>query len=285
MFPDRSLFPFESRYFTLPDGNKMHYVDEGSGPLVLLVHGTPEWSFGWRELIVLLRDRYRCVAPDLLGFGLSDKPVTADYSCKAHGARLEAFIEGLGLRDFHVVCNDFGLSIAMSCVLKHPDRTRKVSFFNGWMWPLDKDPHYSGPARVMRSFFGRWMYKWFNFPVRVVMPAAYGDRSRLTKAMHHHYKMALPDPASREAAYRFAFELLDATDWWADLWAQRGKLSDKPVLIFWGLKDKFVPPYELDKWTAALPGAEVIRFEDAGHFVQEEKPREMAAALDRFFTG
>lgn len=284
MFPDRTLFPFESRYFTLPGGEKMHYIDEGAGPAILFVHGTPEWSFGWRELIGLLRDRYRCIAPDHLGFGLSDKPLSADYSCKAHGERLEAFIEGLGLRDFHVVCNDFGLSIAMSSVMQHPERTARISFFNGWMWPLDQDPHYAGPARVMRSFFGRWMYKWFNFPVRVVMPAAFGDRSRLTKAMHWHYKMALPNPDSRVAAYRFSHELLDATDWWAGLWAQRDKLLDKDILVFWGMKDRFVPPYELDKWIAALPHARVVRFEDAGHFVQEEKPVEMAEALHDFWA-
>ncbi len=135
----------------------------------------------------------------------------------------------------------------------------------------------------MRTALGRMMYKWFNFPVNVVMPAAFGDRSKLTKAMHRHYKKALPDAASRTAAYRFAWELLDAGPWWAALWSQREKLLTKPVLIFWGLKDTFVPPYELEKWTAALPHARVVRFDDAGHFVQEEKPAEMAAALRAFF--
>ena len=281
---DRSLYPFESRFCTLPDGAKMHYLDEGAGPVVLFVHGTPEWSFGWRELILLLRDRFRCVAIDHLGFGSSDKPVGADYSCRAHAGRLAAFVKSLDLRDICLVANDFGLSIGMSYVLDHPDNVRKVSFFNGWMWPLDKDPHYAGPARVMRSFLGRWMYKRFNFPVRVVMPAAFGDRTRLTKAMHRHYKMALPDPASRQAAYTFALELLDATSWWAGLWARCKALENKPVLIFWGMKDSFVPPYELDKWVAALPEARVVRFADAGHFVQEEKPAEMADALAGFFA-
>ncbi len=280
---DRRLFPFESRFLTLPDGSRLHYVDEGQGPTILFVHGTPEWSFGWRELILLLRDRYRCVALDHLGFGLSDKPVDADYSCRAHGERLGAFVAQIGLQDIHLVANDFGLSIGMSYVLAHLDNVQKISLFNGWMWPLDPDLHYARPARVMRTAFGRMMYKWFNFPVNVVMSAAFGDRSKLTKAMHRHYKKALPDAASRTAAYRFAWELLDAGPWWAALWSQREKLLTKPVLIFWGLKDTFVPPYELEKWTAALPHARVVRFDDAGHFVQEEKPAEMAAALRAFF--
>ena len=130
-------------------------LDEGAGPAtILFVHGTPEWSFGWRELILRLRDRYRCVAPDHLGFGLSDKPAGADYSCRAHAERLTAFIERLGLRDFHVVANDFGLSIGLSYALAHPGNVQKISLFNGWMWSLDTDPHYARPARIMRGWLG-----------------------------------------------------------------------------------------------------------------------------------
>lgn len=280
---DRSLFPFESRWLELPGGERLHYIDEGRGPTILFVHGTPEWSFGWRELITGLHDRYRCVALDHLGFGLSGKPAGADYSCRAHAARLAAFIERLGLRDFYLVANDFGLSIGVSYALAHPDQVLKISMFNGWMWPVDGDPHYSGPARVMRTWFGRMLYKTFNFPVTVVLPAAFGDRRKLTKAVHAHYKKALPDPKSRVGAYTFARELLDAGPWWAELWAQRALLAAKPVLIFWGLKDKFVPPYELEKWAAALPQAEIVRFENAGHFVQEEEPERMASALRNFF--
>lgn len=280
---DRQLFPFESRWLELSGGARLHYVDEGRGAPVLFVHGTPEWSFGWRALLLGLRDHYRCIAPDHLGFGLSDKAPGADYSCRAHAARLAEFIERLGLFDFHLVCNDFGLSIALSYALQNPDNVRKISFFNGWMWPLDSDAHYAGPARVMRGWLGRFLYKRLNFPVNFVLPAAFGDRKKLTRAVHRHYKMALPDAASRVAAYAFARELLDAGPWWAGLWAKRELLAAKPVLIFWGLKDKFVPPYELEKWTAALPRAEVVRFENAGHFVQEEEPERMIAALRRFF--
>lgn len=281
---DRSLFPFESRYHSLPGGSRMHYIDEGSGPAtILFVHGTPEWSFGWRELVLSLRDHYRCVAPDHLGFGLSGKPPEADYSCQAHAERLAAFIEALGLRDFHLVANDFGLSIALSYALEQPDRVGKISFFNGWMWPLNDDPHYARPARVMRTAFGRFCYQALNFPVNVVMPAAFGDRSKLSSAMHRHYKKALPDWPSRKGAYTFARELIDAGPWWAGLWARRDVLTRKDVLIFWGLKDSFVPPYEMDKWTAALPQAQVVRLPEAGHFAQEEEPALMAGALREFF--
>lgn len=280
---NRDLFPFESRYIDI-DGRRMHYVDEGAGTPIVFSHGTPEWSFGWRDLIKSLRGQFRCIAPDLLGFGLSDKPSDADYSVQAHARRFEQFIEKLGLQDLCLAGNDFGLSIALAYAVRHPENVQRFSLFNGWMWPLDTDPHYARPARWMRSWLGRQLYLRFNFPVRVIMPAAYGDKRRLTPEVHRHYKMALPSPEARRAAYAFSAELLDAGPFWADLWSQVDCLAAKPGLIFWGMKDSFVPPYELEKWQNALPQARVIRLEQAGHFVQEEEPERMAAELAAFFA-
>lgn len=273
------LFPFESRFVEI-DGHQIHYIDEGTGPVLLFSHGTPEWSFGWRELVQGLRGSFRCIAPDLLGMGLSDKPAQADYSCMAHSERLGKFIEKLGLRSYSIIANDFGLSIALGQAIFHPDRVEKICLFNGWMWRLDTDPHYARPARMMKSWLGRLLYLQFNFPVKVVMPAAFGNRKKyLTREVHRHYKMALPDAASRVAAYAFSAELLNANDWWAQLWEQRSRLQGKIGLIFWGMKDTFVPTYELEKWIQAFPEARVVRCPEAGHFVQEECAAEMLDAL------
>ncbi len=280
---NRELYPFESRYLDL-DGHRMHYIDEGAGTPIVFSHGTPEWSFGWRDLVKGLRGQFRCIAPDLLGFGLSDKPAGADYSVHAHARRLEQFIEKLELKNLHLVANDFGLSIALAYAIRRPENVQKISFFNGWMRPLQDDPHYARPARWMQTWLGRLLYLRFNFPVTVVMPAAYGDKKKLTPDVHRHYKLALPTPESRRAAYTFSGELLGASSFWADLWKQTDRLADKPVLIFWGMKDSFVPPYELDNWQKALPHARVIRLEQAGHFAQEEEPERMTDALRRFFV-
>ncbi len=257
----------------------MHYIDEGEGIPLLLSHGTPEWSFGWRDIIKGLRGHFRCIAPDLLGFGLSDKPADADYSVAAHARRMGLFIEKLGLRDLHVMGNDFGLSIAFEYVLQNPANVQKISLFNGWMWPLNDDPHYAKPARWMRSWLGRMLYLRFNFPVNVIMPAAFGNKKNLSPEIHRHYKQALPSPAARRAAYVFSSELLQAGPFWANQWQQVSKLAEKPCLIFWGMKDTFVPPYELEKWEKALPQAKIIRFEHAGHFVQEEMAEQMVEAV------
>jgi haloalkane dehalogenase len=145
---NRDLFPFTSHFIEI-DGHQIHYLDEGEGPVILFSHGTPEWSFGWRDLVKGLRGHFRCVAPDLLGMGLSEKPVHADYSCAAHAARLEGFIRQLGLRDICIVANDFGLSIALSYAIRHPESVRHIAIFNGWMWRVDTDRHYSLPAKIM----------------------------------------------------------------------------------------------------------------------------------------
>ncbi|TAE50453.1 MAG: alpha/beta fold hydrolase [Bacteroidetes bacterium] len=279
---NRTLYPFSDHFLEI-EGQQMHYVDEGSGPVILFAHGTPEWSFGWRELIADLRKEYRCIAPDMIGFGLSDKPVDGDYRVEAHAKRLEAFIQQLGLKDIYLIANDFGLSISLYSVIHHPQLFQKVSFFNGWMRQLDKDPHYSAPAKVMHGALGRFLYLRLNFPVNVITPAAFGDRKKLTPEVHRHYKRALSRPDERHGAYTFSRELLGAGSFWADLEAQLPKLSTMPFLIFWGMKDAFVPPSELAIWEKALPHAEVIRLEKAGHFAQEEAPEEMIAALRRFF--
>lgn len=276
---DRNLFPFESKFINI-DGYRMHYIDEGSGPVILFSHGTPEWSFGWRDLINPLRAHFRCVAPDLLGMGLSDKPQDAGYMPADHAARLEKFIDQLGLKNICIVGNDFGLSIALSYAINHPDNVLKISIFNGWMWRLDTDPHYGRPLRLFQGAFGRMLYRRFNFPVNVIMPAAFGNRKKyLTPAIYQHYKKALPDYTSRVAAYAFVKAILYSGDWWDSLWQQRDMLQRKIALIFWGMKDTFVPPYELKKWRAAFPEAKVVECPEAGHFVQEEAAEVMAKEI------
>ncbi|MBK9338614.1 MAG: alpha/beta fold hydrolase [Lewinellaceae bacterium] len=200
---NRNRFPFESRFVEI-DGHRMHYIDEGVGKPILFSHGTPEWSFGWRDIVQGLRGQFRCIAPDLLGFGLSDKPTDADYSVAAHARRMEQFIQQLGLRDFHVVANDFGLSIAFHYVLRHPEQVQRISFFNGWMWPLHTDPHYARPARIMRTWLGRLLYLRFNFPVTVVMPAAFGDKRNLIRKSTATTNKPCPtrNPAGRPILFR-----------------------------------------------------------------------------------
>ena len=277
---NKELYPFQSHFITI-ENNQLHYIDEGSGPTLLFVHGTPEWSFGYRDVIKQLRRSFRCVAIDLLGFGLSDKPKAADYTCAGHSRRLTMLIEHLDLKNFSVVANDFGGSISLGYVLDHPNNVNKIVLFNTWMRSLKNDKHYSGPAKILNSWLGRFLYLNMNAPVNTIMPAAYGDKRKLSSEVHRHYKAALPR-GKRIAAYAFALELSNANVWWQNLWERLHTLSPNKFLFFWGMKDKFIPPFELENWKSRLPGIRCMMFEDAGHFVQEERPDEMSKAIEEF---
>jgi len=279
---DRTLYPFTSHWLKVEE-NELHYIDEGQGEVLLFVHGTPEWSFGFRDLVKALRDSYRCVAVDLLGFGLSDKPPGEFYTCAAHAGRLEKFIQQLGLKNINIVANDFGGSIAMSYALQHPENVNRIVLFNTWMRSLKAEPHYTRPARIIRSIFGKFLYQTLNAPVNTIMPAAYGDKKKLTKKVHQHYKDALPK-GDRKGPYGFGLEMSYAHEWWQQLWDNIDRLEANRFLIFWGLKDSFILPAELAQWKSKLPGATFVEFDDAGHFVQEEKPQEMVRGIREFFV-
>jgi pimeloyl-ACP methyl ester carboxylesterase len=279
---DKNLFPFESKWIDI-DGDFLHYVDEGEGKVILFAHGTPEWSFGYRDLIKSLSQKFRCVAIDMLGFGLSDKRADADYTCRAHAQRLASVIEKLNLQDITIVANDFGGSIALAYAIRNPGNIRTIALFNTWMWSLKDDKHFAGPAKIARSWFGRFLYLRLNAPVNFIMPAAFGDKTKLTRNVHAHYKQAL-QKGDRQAAFTFAKELLDASEWWQTLWDQADVLKGKSILIFWGMKDKFILPKELEKWKSKFPAATIIPFDDAGHFVQEEKAAEMSKVIEKVLT-
>jgi pimeloyl-ACP methyl ester carboxylesterase len=281
---DKELYPFQSHWINI-DGNEIHYVSEGSGDVILFVHGTPEWSFGYRDLIKDLRADYRCVALDLLGFGLSDKPAAGDFTVKAQADRLQKFIDRLELKNITLVANDFGGGIGVSYALRHPDNVSRIILFNTWMRSLRNDKHYSGPSRVINSWLGKVLYLNLNFAVKILMPASFGDKRKLTRKIHDHYKNALPDSCNRLAPFVFAKEIMNASEWWQSQWEQLHNLSRKPVLIFWGMKDTFVPMYELENWQSKLPNAKIVTFEDAGHFVHEEKPTEMLSSIRDFLLG
>ncbi|HMC97960.1 MAG TPA: alpha/beta fold hydrolase, partial [Flavobacteriales bacterium] len=267
-----------------PDG-RLHYVDEGSGPILLFVHGTPEWSFAFRHLIKAFRATHRCIAIDHLDFGLSDKPMYADYSVAAHARRFQRFVDHLGLRNVTVIVMDFGGGIGLQHVLDHPENVAGVVLCDTWMWPLHEDPRFARPARIARSWLGRQLYLRFGFSVNVMMPSAYGDRKKLTGTAHAHYRNALPDARSRLATHAFAKEILDAGPFWARQWERVERLREIPALVCWGLKDRFLPADLLERWRQALPTAMVRTFPNAGHFLQEEAPGELAQAIRAFLEG
>lgn len=259
-------------------------MDEGHGPVLLFVHGTPDWSFGFRNLISAFSSTHRCVALDHLGFGLSDKPADADLTVAAHSRRLQAFIDHLGLQHLTLIVTDFGGGIGLQHALERPANVKRLVLYNTWLWDLMPDKRFSGPTAIMKSWLGRFLYLRMGFSVNVMMPNAYGDKKKLDKATHAHYQRALPDPAARAATFACVQEIKNAGPFWQAQWAQVDRLRTIPTLLCWGLKDRFFPPDLLERWKQALPHADVRTYAEAGHFVHEEAAARLIGDIQAFLN-
>ena len=134
--PDPLLYPFTSRWFDSSRG-RVHYIDEGDGPPLLLCHGNPTWSFLYRHIVVALRDRFRCIAPDYLGFGLSERPDGFGYTIAEHASVLGEFVDHLGLDRYLTMGQDWGGPISMAVAVGRAQRVRGVVLGNTWFWPTD----------------------------------------------------------------------------------------------------------------------------------------------------
>lgn len=268
-FVDREAYPFESHWLDV-DGGRMHYVDEGEGPVVLLVHGTPTWSFVWRDLITDLSRDHRVVAMDHVGFGLSDKPTDWDYTPAAHADNVVQLVETLDLDDVTLVVHDFGGPIGLGAGRAVQARVDRVVVLNTWMWSLADDERAVKTSDFVSGPVGRYLCLERNFSTRPLIPYVYGDKSRLDAHTHEQYTHVFADPETRVGHWRLGEELVGSSDWYAELWDDRGWLAERPVLFAWGGQDPTFDAAALERWTTALPQAEVVTFPDAGHFVQEE---------------
>ncbi len=278
---DRKEYPFKSHYLEL-DMGKMHYVDEGRGETIVMVHGNPTWSFVYRHLINGLSRNYQCIAMDHIGFGLSDKPEWWYYYPEDHAKNLNALIDRLDLKDVTLIVQDWGGPIGLSYAVSRPENVKRLIILNTWMWSVKGDPHYERFSKLMGGAVGRFLIRHFNFFVRVVMKKAMGDPSRLTAPIHQHYLKALERPEERKGCWTFPKQIIDSSVWLDSLWSQREKIKVKPALILWGMKDIAFREQELNRWVSLFPDSKVIRFTDAGHFVQEEKGNEMCKVIGKF---
>jgi haloalkane dehalogenase len=280
---DREAYPFTSRSLQLSEG-RVHYVDEGTGEPIVFVHGTPTWSFEYRALIRELRASHRCIAFDHLGFGLSERPTAFGYRPEDHARVFDEFVERLGLERFTLVVHDFGGPIALPFAEAHPERIARLVVLNSFMWPLE-DPKFVRQARMAGSALGRLLYRYLNFSLRVLMPSVYGDKRRLTPAIHEQYLAPFKEKAARETVlWALARSLLGSHAHYAALWANRARLATIPALILWGARDRAFSLEFFERWQRALPHAKVERLDDAGHWPHEEHPELVQRAVQRWIT-
>ena len=267
---DRQLYPFQPHVLEL-DAGEMHYVDEGQGRPVVLVHGSPAWSFMYRELIRGLAPNVRCVAPDLLGFGLSDAPPGWEHTPEAHAHSLRTLIERLELRDITLVVQGDGGPIGLAYAIEQPRNVRQVVLINTWMWPLD-----GGPRQRLQAALGGLRYRLPGLAEHTLQLDAAGERVR------EHYLRPLKSAQTRRAAAALARHRSASDGWYADLWQRSARLRSTPALVLWGLRDRGLPPDTLDRWRSALFEAQIVTFAEAGALLPEERGAALTPVISYF---
>jgi haloalkane dehalogenase len=275
---DAQEYPFEPHFFKTSVGD-MHYVDEGAGEPIIFVHGNPAWSFEFRKLIKEFSRTNRCIAPDMIGFGLSDKPLEYSYLPEEQAIHLDLFLESLPLENTTMVVGDWGGPIGLSYALNHPEKIKNIVIMNSWLWSVRSDWYYNVFSKFTGGPVGRWLIRRHNFFANTILRSTFGDKSKLTPKIHAQYLMPLSKPDERKGNWVLPGQIIGSSNWLASLWEKRDLLAGKNVLIAWGMKDIAFRKKELKTWIDAIPKARVVRFEDAGHFIPEEKPDELIAEI------
>jgi haloalkane dehalogenase len=279
--PDPELYPFTSRWFDSSRG-RVHYIDEGTGPVIVFFHGNPTWSFLYRNIIAGLRDRFRCIAPDYLGFGLSERPSEFTYRIDEHASVMGELVDHLELDRYLSMGQDWGGPISMAVGTDRADRVRGVVLGNTWFWPTS-ELSTKVFSVVMGSPPMQWAITKRNFFVERMIPA--GTSTSLDDAVMEHYRGVQPTPQDRAGVARMPKEILAARPLLERLSRDvPTKLGSKPALFVWGMKDfAFRPGPNLPRMREAFPDHVVVELAEANHFMQEDAPGQIAEAIiDRF---
>jgi haloalkane dehalogenase len=275
---DERLYPFASHYAEV-GGARVHYVDEGSGPPLLLLHGNPTWSFLYRDVIAGLRDRFRCIAPDYPGFGLSDAP-PRDYGFTPaeHARVLERLVvDELDLRGATMMVQDWGGPIGFAVAGRHPDRFARFVIANTWAWPKS-DPGTQLFSRLVGGAIGRRLIASRNIFVEKIVPGGVKRRTLPDEVMAA-YRGPFPTPASRRPIAVLPGEILASRPFLAEVEGRLDALRDRPALIVWPTADQAFGRAERERWEATFADHRTVLLEGAGHYVQEDAADEIVAAI------
>jgi haloalkane dehalogenase len=266
---DSGLYPFEDHWL---DG--IHYVDEGDGPPLLMLHGNPTWSFTWRGVIQGLRDRYRCIAPDLPGFGLSASPPGYQWTPQEHAAAIGRFVDELDLRDATLMVQDWGGPIGFAVAGRQPQRFSAYVIGNTWAWSMKG----SLAARAFSGFLGgpigRRLILKRNFFVETIIPRA--SRQKLTERVMDQYRGPFPTAESRRPVAAFPKQIIAATPWLEQVEA---RIPRRPALIVWPTDDQAFGDGARRKWESLMPDHRTVVLEGAKHYIGEDAPDEIVRAV------
>jgi cis-3-alkyl-4-acyloxetan-2-one decarboxylase len=288
-------WPF-SPHFTQAAGFRQHYVDEGAGRPILLLHGQPTWGYIWRRFVPALARHHRVVVPDHMGFGKSETPPDREYTLRTHVANLEALIQELDLHDITLVMQDWGGPIGVGYAVRHPERIHSLVLMNTvvgygtagrrdlpnpietpWFrWIRDGLP--TGRTHAVLSQLGSTI-------LSVMQIVGLERLDRVDPTFIRAYAAPFPTPADCKGAIEFPLDLAlgRIRDFVREGAPGVAALRDKPALMIEGMQDRAIPPaLALADFSGLWPNAPVIEVPNAGHYIQEDAPEVVIPALQTF---
>lgn len=288
-------YPFRGLRFTHANGLSQHYLDEGArtAPPVLMLHGNPSWSYYWRRLVLGLRDNYRCIVPDHIGMGWSDKPDDSRYAytLQSRVDDLDALVEhlienGAPEQGWTLAVHDWGGMIGLAWASRRPQRVARIVVTNTAAFPNPKDQRLPAALRLGRdSRLGEWLILRHNAFARGA--ARWGVVTPLAPDVREALLQPYDTPANRLSTLRFvqdiplgpgdpAWALVEATG--RDL----AQFGDRPLFIGWGLRDFVFDKAFLAEWRRRFPGAEALEYARAGHYLLEDAHEQLVPAVRAF---
>ena len=285
--PDiRFEYPYASNNLTLPNGTKMHFVDEGAGPVVLMLHGNPTWSFYYRDLIrQLSASGYRCIAPDHIGCGLSDKPKDYNYTLAQRIEDIESLIDHLGIRQFSLILHDWGGAIGCGVAGRKPDAIEKLVLLNTGAFLTKRIPLRI--AAIKLPYFGEAIIRGLNgfAGPATNMAAKIPLNPTVKRGMLWPYRCW----ADRVAIWNFVKDIPlhkrhPSYDTLAEVQAGLAKLVDKPVQLIWGAKDFCFNLHFHSRFQTYFPKAKSVVYPKFGHYILEDAGKDAWQKIEDFLN-
>ena len=285
-----ALYPFEGKILDL-DGLRYHYLDEGDGPPVVMVHGNPTWSFYYRDLVLALRDQYRAVAPDHMGCGRSDKPDDSryEYTLERRVQDLGALIDHLGFDEVSLVVHDWGGMIGLTWATQNPERMARLVVLNTGAFPLPANKRLPFPIALARTpGLGPLLVRGLNAFARGAVRTCV-TRTPMAPEVAAQYLAPYDSWRNRIAVQRFIEDIpLRPSDkaWFLinETAGNLHKLRSVPMLICWGMRDFVFDGQFLDEFARRFPDAEIHRFDNAGHYILEDAGDEIIPLITTFLA-
>ncbi len=274
------LYPFADHWADI-DGHRVHYVDEGSGPPILLLNGNPSWSFGWRDVVLQLRDTFRCIAPDYPGFGLSQEAPGFDFRPSSQSRVIESLVDRLGVTDLIVAGYAWGGPIGLGFAGRRPELVRALVIGNTWAWQINRVS-----VRLFSALMGGplspLLVDRLNLMLRLYLPLNL-KRGKLTDVERAAYEGPFP-PGRRHIMRVFPREIAAGKAYIREVEGNMAKLADKPALILWPDSDRGFTDADLARWQALFPAAPTVHLERVGQFIDEDAPGDVAAAIEAWWA-